>query len=389
MFRISELGKQVGLSRSTLLYYEKLGIIAGDRQVNGYRQYSQSDVQRLTLLQELQAAGLTLQECLACLDARIKRSELHKRLQALDAEITQKQDARELLASMLGEGSMRHWHQAVETAAPLAHMKWLMTQGFDEKQALRLRWLSKDMNAHDEYMADFEEIFMGLERLGPGDDLDTLKALEYIPYRSGSLIEIGCGKGLVSLLLAKHSNFDITAIDNDEYLLNCLQEKMNEESSELSISSLCISMTELSDMEEFNLVWAEGSAYIMGIKQALSEWQKVIKPNGYLVLTDLIWLTDKRSKEVKDFWLKNYPDMSSLSERINLMESAGYKLIDSFTLSLKAWENYLTPLKKSLENLKLKHWGSNAYGDLCRELRIHENYLGQYGYQFFILERKT
>ncbi len=36
-----------------------------------------------------------------------------------------------------------------------------------KKQALRLKWLSKDMNEHDQYMADFEAIFDDLERLGP------------------------------------------------------------------------------------------------------------------------------------------------------------------------------------------------------------------------------
>ncbi|MGS0726695.1 MerR family transcriptional regulator, partial [Shewanella sp. 0m-11] len=114
MYRISELALKIGLSRSTLLYYEKLGLISATRQANGYRRYSEQDVQRLKLLQQLQAGGLSLKECQACLESRIDRQLLLQRLKVLDDEIAQKQQAKELLSAMLGMGSMREWHQATE-----------------------------------------------------------------------------------------------------------------------------------------------------------------------------------------------------------------------------------------------------------------------------------
>ena len=80
MYRISELATKVGLSRSTLLYYEKLGLISSTRQANGYRACSDQDLQQLKLLQQLQSAGLTLKGCQACLDTRIDRSLLLQRL---------------------------------------------------------------------------------------------------------------------------------------------------------------------------------------------------------------------------------------------------------------------------------------------------------------------
>ena len=50
MYRISELAELVGLSRSTLLYYGKLGLIEAQRQSNGYRLYSEKDLQRVRLV---------------------------------------------------------------------------------------------------------------------------------------------------------------------------------------------------------------------------------------------------------------------------------------------------------------------------------------------------
>ena len=49
MYRIFELAQYVGLSRSTLLYYEKLGLISAKRQANGYRSYSENDLASSTI----------------------------------------------------------------------------------------------------------------------------------------------------------------------------------------------------------------------------------------------------------------------------------------------------------------------------------------------------
>lgn len=57
MYLISELAVKAGLSRTTLLYYEKLGLIRGQRLDNGYRYYNESDLQQLFLIQQLQSAG--------------------------------------------------------------------------------------------------------------------------------------------------------------------------------------------------------------------------------------------------------------------------------------------------------------------------------------------
>ncbi|MBP2699638.1 MerR family transcriptional regulator [Photobacterium lucens] len=389
MYRISELAQKVGLSRSTLLYYEKLKLITGTRLSNGYRGYTDKDVQRVKLLQQLQAGGLSLKECQACLDAQIDRELLLQRLNILDEEIAQKQKARDLLSAMLGMNSMKEWHQSMESAAPSAHLEWLMKQGFSEKQALRLKWLSKDMNEHEQYMADFETIFDDLERLGPSCDDDSLKALETLPITSGEVLDIGCGKGVVTTLLAKHGDFHITALDNDEYNLSCVNETAIENGLEHRITTVCASMTAMPfEAQRFDVLWAEGSAYIMGVEQALKQWQPLIKANGYLVISDLVWLTDSPSQEAVDFWQQNYPDMTTSKQRIKQMQQAGFEVISHFTQSDQSWTNYLAPLQNKLAQLDSQHFTSNAITDIKNEIHIHERYLGQYGYQLFVLKNK-
>jgi hypothetical protein len=41
----------------------------------------------------------------------------------------------------------------------------------------------------------------------------------------------------------------------------------------------------------FDLIWAEASAYIMGVEQALEQWRPYLSDEGYLVISDLVWLS--------------------------------------------------------------------------------------------------
>lgn len=63
--RISELASASALSIDTIRFYEKMGLLDAahfSRQLNGYRDYSESAVQRLQLIQQAKAAGFTLSE---------------------------------------------------------------------------------------------------------------------------------------------------------------------------------------------------------------------------------------------------------------------------------------------------------------------------------------
>ncbi len=388
MYLIAELAERVSLSRSTLLYYEKQGLIAGKRQANGYRIYSEKDAQRLRLIQKLQAGGLTLKECKACLNSKVDRSLLLKRLEQLDDDIAKKQQSRQLLAAMLGEGELKGWHQSLDEVAPDAHLEWLMHQGFTEKEALRLRWLSKDMNTHEQYMNDFMRVFETLDRWGPGSEQDTLKALAKVPLQPERILEMGCGKGIATTLLAAHTSCNITAVDNDEPALARLVERARESGVEEQIKTVCASMIDLSfDETSFDLIWAEGSAYIMGVTKAFKAWQKLLKPQGVLVLSDLVWLSDEPSQEALTFWQQEYPDATTVACRLEQAREAGYTVIDTFSLSDESWQNYIEPLEARVYALKSTMPESVALRDIETELNIYRHHLGEFGYQMFVLQR--
>ncbi len=386
MYRISELAEKVNLSRTTLLYYEKIGLIHGHRLDNGYRTYTEHDLQRLRLILQLQRGGLTLKECKACLDAKINRALLVDRLKQLDNEIKQKQDARHLLAGLLGETSLSEWHDHLDDIAPEAHMKWLMTQGFNEKEALHLRWLSKDMNTHEKYMQDFMHIYATLNYWGPNDEKDTLKAFHLLPTKPEKIVEIGCGQGITTQVLAKFAH--VTALDNDANALERLDNKAKQQGLESQIMTSCASMTDLPfDDASIDVIWAEGSAYIMGVENALKAWRKKLVEDGILVFSDLVWSTDSPCEQAKAFWQKAYPDICINKKRIHQAQKAGFRVLNSFPMSDKAWRNYYQPLSERVSELKKSWTDSAALTDIQREIDIVQRFGDDIAYHLFILQK--
>ncbi len=387
MYRISELATEVGVSRSTLLYYEKLGLIEGERLGNGYRVYRDQDVQRVRLIQQFRAGGLTLKECKACLDAKINRKILLNRLQQLDAEIVKKQASRKLLAALLGEDGSKAWHESMNQIAPEAHLDWLQKQGFTEKEAFHLKWVSKNMNEHEQYMADFGRVFEGLDRWGPGTETETLRALSKIPFSPQSMMDVGCGNGVATMILAEHSVAMITAVDNDEPALARLSKQLKEAGLSDRVTTRCVSMTELPfKAASFDVIWAEASAYVMGVTKTLEQWRRFLKKDGVLVFSDLVWISANPPAELQEFWENEYPDMTTVSVRIEQAEAAGYQVLDSFALSEEAWKAYYEPLQKRIETLAPEMPNSAAVLDMEKELAVYRQNQNDFGYQFFILK---
>lgn len=388
VYRISELASLVDLSRTALLYYEKINLINGKKLENGYRVYSDRDVQKIRLIKQLQSGGLTLAECKSCIESKLDKSVLRLRYDELENEIKQKTKSLALLSSILGNRSSKPWHETLSEIAPDAHIDWLKIQGFDEKQALRLKWLSKDMNEHDNYMRDFMKVFETLESWGPNSEYDTTKAFKLLNLNPRRILEVGCGKGNSTIVIAKLSNAEIVATDNEELALDELEGKLKLHNLNNRVKTKCVSMTELNfGTDKFDVIWAEASAYIMGIENALSKWKPLLKNSGVLVFSDLVWLTNKPSKASINHWKSDYPDIQNVETRKSQIAKAGYELEHTFTVSEQAWKDYYEPLQERLNEVTPMMGNSQAVSDIQHEVNLYKSHLGEFGYQFFIAKK--
>ena len=168
MYRISGLARQFGLSRSTLLYYDKIGLLTpSGRSEAGYRLYSPDDRDRLATICSFRQAGLTIGDIHHILSMKedSNKTILRRRMRKLGDEIRILQTQQHLLAKMLhiqslaelpvavdkqawvqmlraagmDEAAMNRWHTEFERRAPEAHHRFLLALGITEDEVLLIR----------------------------------------------------------------------------------------------------------------------------------------------------------------------------------------------------------------------------------------------------------
>ena len=76
--------------------------------------------------------------------------------------------------------------------------------------------------------------------------------------------------------------------------------------------------------EELDLIWSEGAIYNIGFERGMNEWNKFLKKNGFIAVTEASWFTPERPSEIDDFWMANYPEIDTIPRKIAQMEKAGY-----------------------------------------------------------------
>ena len=70
-----ELEKELGISKHTIFYYEKEGIITPQRDDNGYRSYSQDDLQKLNMVKFLRNLNISIDDVKAILNNELDFKE--------------------------------------------------------------------------------------------------------------------------------------------------------------------------------------------------------------------------------------------------------------------------------------------------------------------------
>lgn len=238
-------------------------------------------------------------------------------------------------------------------------------------------------------------MFEELPRQGPGSDEATAFALSFIPphHKRGRILDVGCGSGMQTLTLARIcQECRVTASDLHQPFLDDLSSRAAKAGLSDRIETRQASMDALPfDDASFDMIWAEGSAFIIGIRPALKSWKMFLKPDGYMMISDCTWCTDSPSEECKKFMNEISPDMPTVAEAEEMIREEGYFLIGSFRLPDTGWwTHYYTPLTDRLVMLRKKYAGNQdaqfIIQGLETEMDIHRKYSQEYGYTYFIMK---
>ncbi len=170
MFTVGRLARSCGLSRSTLLYYDTIGLLRpSGRSASNYRTYTAKDAERLKQICTYREAGLPLKDIAELLDAADDKPVgiLEKHLEALGGEIARYREQQRVVVKLLqnrtrfdavrvmdkerwvallkatglDESDMLRWHAEFEQMAPEAHREFLASLGIqpEEIESIRAR----------------------------------------------------------------------------------------------------------------------------------------------------------------------------------------------------------------------------------------------------------
>ncbi len=168
---VGRLAKRFGLSRSTLLYYDRLGLLCPSGRSSGdYRLYEDADIARLEAVCRYRAAGFSLADIAALLDAPAHglAGVLARRIGELDREMEALREQQGFLfrllpgalgakgaasckgwvklleESGLGQAERNRWHEEFERLAPDQHQAFLEALGLAAGDVACIRQASRE-----------------------------------------------------------------------------------------------------------------------------------------------------------------------------------------------------------------------------------------------------
>ncbi|MFC1796685.1 SAM-dependent methyltransferase [Pseudomonadota bacterium] len=252
-------------------------------------------------------------------------------------------------------------------------------------------------------MSAYTAVFDHLDHLGPGDTATTrnlVKRLRSNLPPEARVADFGCGVGASALVIAQSlPKAHVLALDSHAPFIAQLESTASAHGLGERVSAVVGDMMEPPPLDgvtgEFDLIWSESAIYNVGRTNAFINWRPLLKPGGWLVFTDIVWQCEPtaRSDKALEFWVEEYPDISTADAVVDELATAGFHPLDPVLSGRESWSNYYEPLRERLRLLSKQGDHPQALIDLItafeREIDVFDCAGDEVGLSFFLARRNS
>jgi ubiquinone/menaquinone biosynthesis C-methylase UbiE len=250
---------------------------------------------------------------------------------------------------------------------------------------------NEKLTIHEFDLNVIHDFFSNVERQGPGSPEITLKALSFIEGLSenSKVVDIGCGTGGQTMVLAQNIPCEITGIDSWSGFIKQFNQNAQSKNLHNRMKGIAGNTENLPFQEEdLDLIWSEGAIYNIGFNRGLNEWRKFLKQGGHIAVTENTWFTEERPVEIQEFWQKAYSEIDTIPIKVGQMQKAGYLPIATFVVPESCWTNYYSIMQKTHASFLKKYTGNKTAEEFIAyqryEAELYYKYKAYYGYVFYI-----
>ena len=150
----------------------------------------------------------------------------------------------------------------------------------------------------------FTELYTSLPRGGPGDSASTRKAFEMMNELPAEphILDLGCGPGMQTVDLLERSGGTVVGLDLFPQMIARVERAVRQAGYAHRFEPVLQDMNAMNFAPaSFDVVWSEGAIYILGFERGLGMVRELVKPGGYVAVSEVVWLKEDPPPDLIEF----------------------------------------------------------------------------------------